>query len=149
MLTSELARCVGVTPETVRFYTRKGLLKATKHPDNGYNIYDQTALANLKFISHATAIGFSLKEVNDIMKSSAQGDSPCPKVRQLLGDKIIETEQKILALHDHLNLMKSTQSEWSHKENTIPDGKAICSLIEDWSEQHKSQPIPEVENAKQ
>jgi len=147
MLASELAKLVGVTTETVRFYTRKGLLKATKQPDNGYNQYDHIALANLKFISHATSIGFTLKEVQEIMDSSTLGNSPCPKVRQMLADKIIETESKIKALHNHLNMMKNTQASWSNKPDTAPDGKAICCLIEEWSDQHTPQSLQEIKHA--
>lgn len=48
MLTTEVARLVGVTPETVRFYTRKKLLKASKNPTNGYKEYDQSAVERLR-----------------------------------------------------------------------------------------------------
>lgn len=145
-MTSELARRVGVTPETVRFYTRKGLLHATIRPDNGYKVYDRTALERLTFISHARSIGFSLKEVEEIIQFSQQGNSPCPKVRKMLGNKIDETEQKIEELHRHLTMMKNTFCDWSEKPDMIPDGKAICCLIEDWSNKHHAGSIEEIKN---
>ncbi|MCB5160948.1 MerR family transcriptional regulator [Marinomonas algarum] len=143
MFTSELAKLVGVTPETVRFYTRQGLLKAVKQPSNGYRVYDQTAVTHLTFITHATAIGFSLKEVQDIMQSSEQGKSPCPQVRQMLRHKIVETEQKIVSLTAHLSMMKTTLSDWADKEDTVPNGQEICCLIEDWSGQNTVSPAKE------
>ena len=66
MMTSELAKHVGVTAETVRFYTRKGLLSATKLPTNGYKTYNAEAIARLKFIRQAKNVGFSLKEIEKL-----------------------------------------------------------------------------------
>jgi DNA-binding transcriptional MerR regulator len=134
MKTSELAQAVGVTPETVRFYTRKGLLIATRQPENGYKIYDTAALERLKFISHAKAIGFSLKEIEHIIQLSQQGSSPCPTVRQMLESKITEAKRKIEELNRHLGIMENTFSDWSKEPDTLPDNKAICCLIDDWSE---------------
>jgi DNA-binding transcriptional MerR regulator len=138
MKTSELAKQVGVTAETVRFYTRKGLLTATRDPDNDYKLYDQSALERLKFITQARAIGFSLKDIEEIIQFSRQGTSPCPKVRQMLGQKIQETEQKIKDLQQHLLIMRETLADWAGEPDMVPDGKAICCLIEEWSDNHKT-----------
>ncbi|MBD1555722.1 MerR family transcriptional regulator [Vibrio sp. S9_S30] len=136
MLTTEIARKVGVTAETVRFYTRKGLISADRDPNNGYKIYHQSTVKRLRFISHARAIGFSLSDIQEIIEYSNQGQTPCPQVRSMLGDKIAETKQKINEYHRHLALMEATYTEWENKPDMVPDGKALCCLIEDWSEKH-------------
>ena len=146
MLTSELANRVGVTPETVRFYTRKGLLQPTKHPENGYNVYDKTDLNHLKFISHAKAIGFSLKEIQEIMGFSLTDRSPCPKVREMLGNKILETEQKIESLNKHLTVMKNAFSDWTEKPDMVPNGEAFCCLIDEWSKPQERASVKENNN---
>ncbi|CAH0525353.1 TPA: MerR family transcriptional regulator [Vibrio alginolyticus] len=138
MLTTEIARTVGVTAETVRFYTRKGLISATKDPSNGYKIYPPSAVDRLRFISHARSIGFSLSQIEEIIEYSQQGNSPCPKVRKMLSDKISETQQKIKEYQMHLAVMEETYSEWVDEPDMTPDGKAICCLIEDWSDKHPS-----------
>ncbi|WP_317918203.1 MerR family transcriptional regulator [Vibrio sp. MACH09] len=140
MLTTEIARSVGVTAETVRFYTRKGLLSAEKDPNNGYKVYQQSAVDRLRFITHARNIGFSLSQIEEIIEYSQQGKTPCPKVRQMLSDKISETKQKIQEYEKHLELMEETYAEWTNEPDMIPNGKAICCLIEDWSER---QPLTE------
>ncbi|HDY7992843.1 TPA: MerR family transcriptional regulator [Vibrio vulnificus] len=68
MLTTEIARTVRVTAETVRYYTRKGLISATKDPSNGYKIYPPSAVDRLRFISHARSIGFSLSQIEEIIE---------------------------------------------------------------------------------
>ncbi|PJC86574.1 MerR family transcriptional regulator [Vibrio sp. HA2012] len=140
MKTSELAKRAGVTAETVRFYTRKGLLTAARNPENDYKLYDQSALERLRFIYQARAIGFSLKEIEEIIQYSQQGNSPCPKVRQMLGKKIQETEKKIADLTVNLSMMRETFSEWANEPDMVPDGKAICCLIEEWSDKHDALP---------
>jgi DNA-binding transcriptional MerR regulator len=136
MLTTEIARVAGVTAETVRFYTRKGLLYAERDPNNGYKIYQQSAVNRLKFISHARAIGFSLSQIQEIIDYSEQGQTPCPAVRQMLTDKIVETKRKIEEYQRHLAMMEETYAEWDKKPDMEPNGNALCCLIEDWSEKH-------------
>jgi DNA-binding transcriptional MerR regulator len=143
MLTSELAKHVGVTAETVRFYTRKGLLSADVLTGNGYKSYDHTAVERLKFITQARNIGFSLKEIEEIINLSHDGNSPCPKVRQMLGDKIVETKQKIDEFKRHLVIMEETLSEWADEPDRVPDGKNVCCLIEEWSDRHGTLAIEE------
>lgn len=78
MKVSELARQAGVTGETVRHYTREGLLHPRRHPDNGYQLYDRTDLERLRFIQRARTLGFGVAEIRDILDHADQGDSPCP-----------------------------------------------------------------------
>ena len=44
MKVKEIAIGAGVNPDTVRFYTREGLLKPTRNPDNNYQQYDSEDL---------------------------------------------------------------------------------------------------------
>ncbi|GIU53937.1 MerR family transcriptional regulator [Shewanella sp. KT0246] len=137
MLTTEIANLVGVTPETVRFYTRKGLIIASRDPNNGYKVYDQAAADKLMFITHARNIGFSLKQIEEIIDSSQSGQSPCPTVREMLNNKIIETKHKIEQYQKHLVLMENTYAEWQLEPDMTPNGKSICCLIDDWSDKHQ------------
>ncbi|WP_434341354.1 MerR family transcriptional regulator [Motilimonas cestriensis] len=148
MLTNEIARAAGVTAETVRFYTRKGLLSATKDPSNGYKRYDQAALERLIFINHARNIGFSLQEIADIIEHSQREDSPCPKVRQMLSDKIADTKDKIAQLQRHLKLMETTFADWATKPDMAPNGQAICCLIANWSQQGVALDVKEQDHDK-
>ena len=81
MKVSELARQAGVTAETVRHYTREGLLHPQRHPDNGYQLFGQHDLERLRFIQRARTLGFSVVEIRDILDHADHGDSPCPMVQ--------------------------------------------------------------------
>jgi DNA-binding transcriptional MerR regulator len=133
MITSKLAKLANVTPDTVRYYTKRGLITATRNPENGYKQYDSKALQRLRFICQAREIGFNLKEVEEILASAEEGESPCPKVRQMMVDKITSTENQIAVLQQHVTMLKSTFKQWGELPNRQPTGDSICCLIESWT----------------
>lgn len=130
MKVSQLAKLAHVTPETVRYYTRKGLLTASKNPRNGYKIYDSTALKHLQFIAQARALNFNLKDIRHILDNAKQGLSPCPLVRRLLVEKIQQTEKEITQLQSKLALMRAAHVDWQSKLDALPSELSICHLIE-------------------
>ncbi|MFA0028071.1 MerR family transcriptional regulator [Vibrio breoganii] len=137
MITSKLAKSANVSPDTVRYYTKRGLITATRNPDNGYKEYDLNALQRLKFIHQARDLGFGLKEIEDILASTEDGSSPCPKVRTMMADKIVETETQILRLQQHVTMLKETFEQWGELPDSLPTGDSICCLIESWTEEKK------------
>lgn len=132
MKVSELAKKADVTAETVRHYTREGLIRATRNPHNGYQEYDAEALQKLHFIQQARELGFSLKQIAEIFEQSDSGDSPCPMVRDLLRQKVPETKRQIAQLQSHLEKMEAALEAWNEMEDGVPNGHSICCLIEDW-----------------
>lgn len=125
----ELAKAANVTAETVRYYTREGLLSAKRNPHNGYKVYDQDALQRLQFISKSRALGFSLKDIKDILQNVADGQSPCPLVRDLLQEKIQQTSAQIQSLQTQLSLMQSTYNEWVDAPDADADLQSVCPII--------------------
>lgn len=130
MKVRHLAQAASVTPETVRYYTREGLITATRDPNNGYKIYDEAALQRLQFVLQARSLGFGLKDIKEILGSAEQGQSPCPMVRGLLQDKIEETEAEIRRLSEKLTLLKKTCKDWQHISDGTPNATSVCPLIE-------------------
>jgi MerR family transcriptional regulator, copper efflux regulator len=60
---AELAARAGVAASTVRFYERAGLLSPARRAENGYRVFDESALEELAFIQRAKAIGMSLEDI--------------------------------------------------------------------------------------
>lgn len=67
MRVTELARAGGVTAETVRHYTREGLLRPQRDPCNGYQLYDEEALGRLRFIDCLRSLGVGLPAIKQIL----------------------------------------------------------------------------------
>lgn len=135
MKVGELAKAAGVTGETVRHYTREGLIHSTRNPNNGYQQYDAAALKRIRFIQQARLLGFSLKQIAEIFEQSDSGDSPCPLVRDLLRQKVPETKRQIAELQAHLAKMEAALATWEEMEDGIPNGHSICCLIEEWEQE--------------
>ena len=83
MRVNELAIKMGVTPDTVRFYTRVGLLNPKKSLENGYKIMTLMSKIGFYLLFKARHLGFSVSEIQQIVKMSKRGNSPCCKVRAI------------------------------------------------------------------
>jgi DNA-binding transcriptional MerR regulator len=56
----EIARLLGLTAHTLRFYEKEGLLKPRRHDSSGYRAYDDADVRRLHFIRNAHDCGFPL-----------------------------------------------------------------------------------------
>lgn len=92
---SQLARAAGVGVETVRFYERKGLLDAPARKDSGYRQYDDDAVERLKFIRRAQQVGFTLKEIQDLLALRDDPDARRADVRERAGEKVADIDAKV------------------------------------------------------
>src|SRR6266851_3668123 len=62
-----LARVGGVNLETIRYYEREGLLPRPPRTRSGYRIFPNDAARRLRFIKRAKELGFSLKEIRELL----------------------------------------------------------------------------------
>ncbi|MGB0663019.1 MAG: MerR family DNA-binding protein [Pontibacterium sp.] len=134
MKVGELAKAADVSAETVRHYTRLGLINSHQDPINGYHFYNQQALKHLQFIRQAQTLGFSLNDIQNIIDQARHGDSPCPTVRDLLEQQVSKTKAKIAVLQAHLQKIEAALSTWQAMPDGVPNGDSICCLIEEWED---------------
>lgn len=91
-----LAKRGGVGIDTVRYYERNGLLAPRARLASGYRRYGELELARLRFIRRAQALGFTLKEVKELLALSAQRD--VGRVKRSAQTKLVDVEARIAAL---------------------------------------------------
>ena len=130
MTVSELARRVGVTPDSVRYYSSLDLLSATRNSVNRYRQFLPSDIKRLRFIKHAQSLGFSLSEIATIIQQASRKKSPCPMVREIIQRRIAdagEEVEKLILLRDR---MKKALAKWRRMPDSTPDGDEICRLIE-------------------
>ena len=77
MQVTELADTFGVKKDTVRYYTRIGLLRPSKALKNGYKFYDRFEQRRLRFILSARDLGFSIDDIEKIFAESDEGKTEC------------------------------------------------------------------------
>ena len=98
MTIGQLAGAAGIGVETIRFYEREGLLPKPPRRRSGYRQYPPDALARVLFIRRAKELGFTLKEINELLELRVDPDKSCADVRALAKAKIADVEEKMADL---------------------------------------------------
>ena len=93
-----LAELGGVHLETIRYYEREGLLPRPPRTRAGYRIFPTDAARRLRFIKRAQALGFSLKEIRDLLALRIKPGTQPEQIRARAEAKIADIEQKIRTL---------------------------------------------------
>jgi len=91
-----LAKRAGVSIDTVRYYERDGLLSPTSRLASGYRRYSELEVAQLRFIRRAQALGFSLKEVKELLLLSKRRD--VARVKKAAQEKLADVAERIASL---------------------------------------------------
>lgn len=91
-----LAKRAGVGIDTVRYYEREGLLEPTRRLASGYRRYGHFEVSRLRFIRRAQALGFSLKEIRELLALSSLSD--VAKVKRKAEAKLTDVERRIAEL---------------------------------------------------
>ncbi|WP_213995623.1 MerR family transcriptional regulator [Arsukibacterium sp.] len=134
MRVRQLAEKLGVSADTVRYYTRIGLLAPTKSTANGYKFYNIREQSCLRFILSARDLGFSVEDITQIIAKADDGQSACPTVRRLIDKRLHETQQRYLDMLRLRKRMLAAVDSWDSKEDKAPTGNQICYLIEEFIE---------------
>ncbi|MCB1138527.1 MAG: heavy metal-responsive transcriptional regulator [Leptospiraceae bacterium] len=115
--TGKLARRAGVNLQTIRYYERSGLLPPPERNESGYRQYTENALVRIRFIKKAQALGFSLKEIQELLRLRADKNRQCKEVRELVASKVEELTEKIIELQ---NAQETLQSLLADADDSAP-----------------------------
>ena len=94
----KVASLVHVTPDTLRYYERAGLLGPAAKSKGGYRLYDHEALHRVRFIKEAQQFGFTLSEIRALLDLRASDRACCTDVRRVAVEKKLQLEAKIKAM---------------------------------------------------
>ncbi len=91
----QVAREASVGIETIRFYERRGLIPEPPRTASGYRQYPISVVGRLRFINHAKGLGFSLKEIVQLLTLGESPDTTCEDVKSVAEAKLQEIEGKL------------------------------------------------------
>jgi MerR family copper efflux transcriptional regulator len=91
----EVARRAGVAVDTVRFYERQGLLDEPARRPSGYREYGEGVVDRLRFVQRAKDLGFTLKEIGELLALRAGPEATCADVRRQAAAKLADVEAKL------------------------------------------------------
>jgi MerR family Zn(II)-responsive transcriptional regulator of zntA len=107
----ELAARIGVQPETIRYYERRGLLSSPHRGSGGYRVYTPDHLERVEFIKACQTLGLTLEDIRKLMELKFGGSSPCQHVRDLLLEKIQQIGEQIERLESLRRDLRDSVSE--------------------------------------
>ena len=114
----QLARQAGVGIETVRFYERQGLLLEPHRKASGYRQYTGDVVTRLRFIRRAKELGFSLKEISELIALRLDPDATCADVRQRAEGKLANIEARIKDLQRIKQALKTLTRTCGRRRST-------------------------------
>jgi MerR family copper efflux transcriptional regulator len=88
----------GVPAKTIRYYESIGLIAAVGRTEAGYRDYDTADVETLKFIQRARSLGFSVKDVGELLALWRDRGRASADVRRIAQDHVRAVEHKIAAL---------------------------------------------------
>ncbi|MPZ45775.1 MAG: MerR family transcriptional regulator [Betaproteobacteria bacterium] len=92
------AMLAGVTPDTLRYYEKERLITPASKTASGYRLYDDGALQRIRFIKTAQHCGFSISEIQELLKLKRSDAACCEDVRAIAIEKRLRIESKLRAL---------------------------------------------------
>lgn len=125
MKVSELASEAGVNPQTVRYYEREGLLPEPERTGSGYRNYDVTALHRLRFIVDAKEIGFTLKQIRQLLGLDPDAPQSCGCVQEMVTERLDELEQRLATMRRMRKQLQKLHTLCSEKP-----ANSACPVLE-------------------
>ena len=127
---AELARLAGVTPATIRYYSRIGLLSPKREPDNGYRCFSAADRHRVRFIRRAQSLGLTIDDIKAIFASIDQGEVPCDQVRTLVERRLKSVRQQLEKLAATEARIDAALSTWEDMSESLPAEGELCPLID-------------------
>jgi Cu(I)-responsive transcriptional regulator len=121
----QAAEKAGVSAKSIRYYESVGLIARASRRDNNYRDYGDQEIAELRFIHRARSLGFSVKEVGDLLALWRDRQRASHQVRDVAQRHIEEIERKIAALQS----MRATLNTLVAKCHN--DDRPDCPILED------------------
>src|SRR5215472_16799303 len=98
MTIGQVAKLSGVGVETIRFYEREGLLNKPKRKESGYRLFETEVVSRIKFIKRAKQLGFSLKEIRELLSLRVDSRASATEVKRRVDSKIEQIDRRIYDL---------------------------------------------------
>jgi MerR family transcriptional regulator, copper efflux regulator len=93
-----VARATGLGIQTVRFYEREGLIDEPARTRSNYRTYDESVIERLHFIRRAQELGFTLKEIRELIGLTSDEAASCEQVNEIAASKLAVVKEKIADL---------------------------------------------------
>jgi DNA-binding transcriptional MerR regulator len=95
MQIGELAKRTTLTVDAIRFYEKRRLLPKATRSNGGFRLYSTDDIERLHFIRQMHGLGFSLREIGELLDLRTKKVDACESVRELLKHKVADIRAKL------------------------------------------------------
>ena len=127
----QVAEQIGISSESIRYYTREGFVEPRRDTNNGYRYYSNDDIRLIGFIRKAKTYGLTIHEIREILDKSSAGESPCALVKAMVKKRYQQIHDKITDLQILEKRIEKSLVEWESKDYQTYTNDVICPLIED------------------
>jgi len=134
MRIGELAKRAHCEVETIRFYEQDKLLDVPAREANGYRLYTDTHLQQLKFIRHCRSLGMGLSDIRRLREFQNNPELACDDINELIESQMTRIHQKVEALR-HLEQQLHSLRDSCHSHVKIRD----CGILKNLEQAAKGE----------
>lgn len=125
---SQAARKSGVPAKTIRYYESIDLIPEAGRTASGYRVYTEKDVERLRFIQHARGLGFSVKDVADLLALWQDRSRASADVKAVAAKRVEEIDRKIAELQSMRDTLTHLMDRCHGDER--PDCPILESLAE-------------------
>jgi len=119
-----LSREIGCNIETIRYYERIGIIPNPRRSEGGHRLYGEVDRARLLFIRRSRELGFTLKQVRDLLGLVDNGRYTCGDVKIIAQEHLQGVRNKISVLKNMEKALNGMVAKC--RDKTIPE----CPMID-------------------
>lgn len=102
----EVAKRLNLSPHTIRYYGKEGLLTFVERDQNGHRIFKESDFERLFIIASMKRAGMTIKQIREFTVLCDQGDSTISQRLKIIMDQRDAVEEQITELQDALDVLK-------------------------------------------
>jgi MerR family copper efflux transcriptional regulator len=132
MQIGEVAKRAALTVDAIRFYEKRRLLPKAVRSAGRFRLYEEGTIEGLHFIQQMQGLGFSLREVAELIQLRERKVDTCESVKELLKAKPIHVRAKLQELR-HLESelemdLRKCNRELNHRRK---HAACTCPVLEE------------------
>ena len=114
--------------ETIRYYERIDILPPPPRSAGGFRLYGEAHLRRLTFVRRSRQLGFTLKEIRNLLALVDGSDHTCAEVKDLTLDHIGEIRRKVADLRRMERVLKEMAAHCDG--GTVPECPIVDALFQ-------------------
>ena len=128
MTIGPLSKQTGCNIETIRYYERIGIMPPPPRTEGGHRLYREEHLKRLTFIRRSRELGFTLKDVRNLLSLVDGDDFTCDEVKTMTLEHAGDVRRKIADLRKMERVLKDMVSQCDRGD--VPDCPVIDALFQ-------------------